>query len=213
MCTFGVTIHPSRLFFIGETTFESRLPIYNVIPGELQQSISRSQSMQKLARGLSLVVEKISESDEKNDIKWIVVMDDDTFISPPNLNILVSQYDSQHLLIIGQSTCGIGFCGGAGYVISRGVFRQFPSFIHKCRPLPGIAESDQFIPLCIKNRTKVEFVNRKEFNSQPPEFYSTDFGYKDHPDGFGQAVSFHYIRPGEKYVALWRLHQAFMKPC
>jgi hypothetical protein len=74
-----------------------------------------------------------------------------------------------------------------------------------------MSDSDQFVPQCIMNKTQVEIINRKEFNSQPPEFYSTEQGYGDRPDGFGRAVSFHYIRPASKYITLWRLHQAYMK--
>jgi hypothetical protein len=61
------------------------------------------------------------------------------------------------------------------------------------------------------NRTNVDIIDRKEFNSQPPDFYNTKQGYNDRPDGFGRAVSFHYIRPATQYMTLWRLHQAYMK--
>ncbi len=77
--------------------------------------------------------------------------------------------------------------------------------------MPEISESDQFVPLCIKTRTNIEIIDRKEFNSQPPDFYTTEQGYNDHPDGFGRAVSFHYIRPATQYITLWRLHQAYLK--
>ncbi|CAF0819941.1 unnamed protein product [Adineta steineri] len=210
MCTFGVTLHPSRLFFVGERSYDNRLPIYDVVTPDTRRPVDRSGSMQKLAQGLAIIVEKINNSIDKNEIQWIMVMDDDTFVSPLNLELLVSEYDPQYSLIIGQSTCGVGFCGGAGYVISKKLFNQFPSFIKKCRPSFGMSQSDQFVPYCIKKRISVEFINRKEFNSQPPDYYSTELGYKDHPDGFGRAVSFHYIRSAEKYVALWRLHQAYM---
>jgi hypothetical protein len=209
MCTIGLTIHPSRLFFVGETSSDSRLPIYDVIPSNTSRPVDRAGSMQKLAEGLAMISEKINQSKYKNEIQWIMVMDDDTFVSPPNLELLVSEYDSQRSLMIGQSTCGVGFCGGAGYVISKALFNQFPSFIRQCRYSIGLSESDQFVPECIKSRTQVEIIDRKEFNSQPPEFYSTEAGYKDHPEGFGRAVSFHYIRPARRYIELWRLHQAY----
>jgi len=211
MCTVGVTLHPSRLFFVGETSSDSRLPVYDVVTPETRRPVDRAGSMQKLARGLAMLVKVIQKSRYKDEIQWIMVMDDDTFVSPRNLQLLVSQYDPQRSLMIGQSTCGVGFCGGAGYVISKALFNQFPSFIEECQPMPGIFPSDQFVPYCIKNRTQVQIVDRKEFNSQPPDFYSTELGYNDHPDGFGRAVSFHYISPAARYVALWRLHQAYMK--
>ncbi|CAF1438269.1 unnamed protein product [Adineta steineri] len=212
MCTIGITLHPSRLFFVGETSSDSRLPIYDVITSDTPRPINRAGSMQKLAQGLAMISEKINQSKYKNELQWIMVMDDDTFVSPPNLELLVSEYDSRRSLMIGQSTCGVGFCGGGGYVISKALFNQFPSFIRQCRPSFELSQSDQFIPQCIKSRTQVEIIDRKEFNSQPPEFYSTEAGYKDHPNGFGRAVSFHYIRPATKYIELWRLHQAFMRP-
>ncbi len=211
MCTFGITLHPSRIVFVGETSSDSRLPIYDVVTSETPRPVNRAGSMQKLARGLVMLVQMIAQSSYKDEIQWIMVMDDDTFVSPPNLELLISKYDAKRPLMIGQSTCGVGFCGGAGYAISRALFNQFPSFIEKCQPRPGVSESDQFVPQCIMSKIQVEIINRKEFNSQPPDFYSTEDGYKDHPDGFGRAVSFHYIRPASKYVMLWRLHQAYMK--
>jgi hypothetical protein len=210
MCTIGVTLHPSRIVFVGETSSDSRLPIYDVVTPETPRPVNRDGSMQKLARGLAMLVKMINQSSYKNEIQWIMVMDDDTFVSPPNLELLVSEYDPERPLMIGQATCGVAFCGGGGYVISKALFKEFPSFIETCKPVSGLSESDQFVPHCIKNRTKVEIIDRKEFNSQPPDFYTTELGYLDHPDGFGRAVSFHYIKPAAKYVTLWRLHQAYM---
>jgi len=211
MCTIGVTLHPSRLLFVGETSSDSRLPVYDVVTPGTPRPVNRAGSMQKLARGLAMLVEKINQSSDKNEIQWIMVMDDDTFVSPPNLESLVSEYDAQHPFMIGQATCGQGFCGGAGFVISKALFNQFPSFIKECHSTWTVSQSDQFVPQCIKKRTQVQMIDRKEFNSQPPEFYFTKHGYHDHPLGFGRAVSFHYIRPADRYIVLWGLHQAYMK--
>ncbi|UJR24622.1 hypothetical protein I4U23_005996 [Adineta vaga] len=211
MCTFGVTLHPSRLIFVGEKSFDSRLPIYDVVKPGTKRPVDRIGSMQKLGQGLAMIVKMINENSYKNEIEWIMVMDDDTFVSPSNLNRLASEYDSQQSLMIGQRTCKVGFCGGGGYLISKAVFIQLPSFVKNCRGRSELIESDQFVPNCIRKRIKVELIDRKEFNSQPPEFYSLPLGIKDHPYGFGRAVTFHYMTPAEKYVSLWRLHQAFIQ--
>jgi hypothetical protein len=42
-----------------------------------------------------MLVQMIDRSNYKNEIQWIMVMDDDTFVSPPNLESLVSEYNSQ----------------------------------------------------------------------------------------------------------------------
>lgn len=210
MCTFGVTIHPSRLFFVGETSRDSRLPVYDVVRPATRRPVDRAGSMQKLAQGLAMVIKKISERGYEKEIDWIMVMDDDTFVSPRNLQMLVGDYDPRQAMIVGQTTCGVGLCGGAGYVISKGLFVQLPSFIRRCRGHDHLSQSVQFVPSCIKNRTKVTFIDRKEFNSQPPEFYSTEQGFRDRPEGFGHAVTFHYVTPAHKYVALWRLQQAYI---
>ncbi|CAF1484678.1 unnamed protein product [Adineta ricciae] len=211
MCTFGVTLHPSRLFFVGETASDSRLPVYNVVKPNTPRPVNRKGSMQKLAQGLDMVVSKLRERDYNNEIEWIMVMDDDTFISPPNLNLLAAEYDSQRPVMIGQHTCKVGFCGGGGYLISRTLFVQLPAFVKKCRPHDGLWDSDQFVPDCIRRKVQVELIDRKEFNSQNPEFYSTPLGLRDHPNGFGRAVTFHYMKTPMKYVNLWRLHQAYMR--
>ncbi|CAF1599095.1 unnamed protein product [Adineta ricciae] len=182
MCTFGVTLHPSRLFFVGETASDSRLPVYDVVEPNTPRPVDRKGSMQKLAQGLDMVVSK-----------------------------LPAEYDSQRSVMIGQHTCKVGFCGGGGYLISRTLFVQLPAFVKKCRPHDELWDSDQFVPDCIRRKVQVEFIDRKEFNSQNPEFYSTPLGLRDHPNGFGRAVTFHYMKTPMKYVNLWRLHQAYMR--
>ncbi|CAF0749851.1 unnamed protein product [Adineta ricciae] len=211
MCTFGVTLHPSRLFFVGETPSDSRLPVYDVVEPNTPRPVDRKGSMQKVAQGLDMIVNKLREGDYNNEIEWIMVMDDDTFISPPNLNLLAAEYDSQRPVMIGQHTCKVGFCGGGGYLISRALFVQLPAFVKKCRPHDELWDSDQFVPDCIRRKVQVELIDRKEFNSQNPEFYSTPLGLQDHPNGFGRAVTFHYMKTPMKYVNLWRLHQAYMR--
>jgi hypothetical protein len=84
MCTFGVTLHPSRIIFVGETSSDSRLPIYDVVTSDTPRPVNRDGSMQKLARGLAMLVQMIDQSNYKNEIQWTMVMDDDTFVSPPN---------------------------------------------------------------------------------------------------------------------------------
>ena len=211
MCTFGVTLHPSRLFFVGETASDSRLPVYDVVEPNTRRPVDRKGSMQKLAQGLDMIVNKLREESYHNEIEWIMVMDDDTFVSPPNLNLLAAEYDSQRSVMIGQHTCKVGFCGGAGYLISRALFVQLPAFVKECRPHDDLWDSDQFVPDCIRRKVQVELIDRKEFNSQKPEFYSTPLGLQDHPNGFGRVVTFHYMKTAMQYVNLWRLHQAYMR--
>jgi hypothetical protein len=148
MCTIGATLHPSRIIFVGETSSDSRLPIYDVGTSDTPRPVNRGGIMQKLARGLAMLVQMIDQSSYKNEIQWIMVTDDDTFVSPPNLDLLVSEYDAQRPLMIGQSTCGVGFCGGAGYLISKALFKQFPSFIesvNQCLKSPKVINSFHYV--------------------------------------------------------------------
>jgi hypothetical protein len=46
MCTFGVTLHPSRIIFVGETSSDSRLPIYDVVTPDTPRPVNRDGSMQ-----------------------------------------------------------------------------------------------------------------------------------------------------------------------
>ncbi|CAF0976576.1 unnamed protein product [Adineta steineri] len=207
MCTFGMTLHPSRLFFVGEASSDRRLPVYDVVPRLTRRPVDYTGSMQKLAQGLALVTNKINNGSYKNEINWIMVMDDDTFVTPQNLEPLASEHDHRRSLMIGTATCGVGFCGGAGYLISRALFDQFPKFIKKCRPIPGYPQSDQFVPACIKRKTQVEFITRPEFHSQPPAVYSSEEKPQDHPDSLARAVTFHFVKPAENYISLWELQQ------
>ena len=210
MCTFGVTLQPSRLFFVGETSSDGRLPIYDVVKPGTSRPVDRPRSMQKLGEGLAMLLQKISQSSDYNNVEWIMVMEDDTFVLPVNLQKVLAEYDSRLPVIIGRTTCGVGFCGGAGYAISRGLFVRLPRFIRKCRAHGGLHQSDQFVPNCIRNKVKVDFINRPEFHSEPPGADPTEPGYRDHPDGFRHAVSYHYIRPAQRYLQMWRLKQAYI---
>lgn len=204
MCTFGVTLHPSRLFFVGETASDCRLPVYDVVRPGTNRPVDRSGSMQKLGQGLAMIVKKISETSYNNEIDWIMVMDDDTFVSPLNLQSVLAEYDSQRPLMVGQSTCGVAFCGGAGYAISKSLFVQFPRFIRKCHPHDGLGQSDQFVPNCIRQRVKVDFVNRIEFHSEAPPLILPEQIPRDPPKGTREAVSFHHVRSTRQYITLWR---------
>jgi hypothetical protein len=208
MCTFGVTIHPSRLFFVGESSKDRRIPIYDVVAPGTPRPVNARWSHQKVNRGLAVVIDILKKATDGAEVKWLMVMDDDTFVSPPNLASVLSEYDSQQPVMIGQ-TCQDRFCGGAGYVFSRALFEKFPTFIVECHRPPQNTNSDITVPRCITAKTGVRPTDRKEFNSQSLHFYTSSKGLDDRPQGYGRAATFHYIRPAQSYLSLWRLHQAY----
>ncbi|CAF3725431.1 unnamed protein product [Adineta steineri] len=210
MCTFGVTIHPSRLFFVGESSSDSRIPIYDVVAPETPRPVDTTWSHQKVSRGLAMVIDKLNKSADGAEVQWIMVLDDDTFISPPNLALLVAEYNPQESFMIGQECAG-AFCGGAGYVISRGLFERLPPFIISCYRTPVDGYSDQAVPRCITIKTNVRPLDRKEFNSQPPDHFTSRDGLQVRPQGYGRGITFHYMKPAERYLSLWRLHQAYYR--
>ncbi|CAF3424781.1 unnamed protein product [Rotaria sp. Silwood1] len=210
MCTFGVTIHPSRLFFVGESSSDRRVPIYDVVAPDTPRPVNGWWSNQKLTRGLAAVINMINKMADGAEIKWLMVMDDDTFVSPPNLRLVLSDYDSQQPLMIGN-VCGNRFCGGAGYVFSRALFEKFPPFILSCYPNKPDGYSDMIVSQCIIKKAGVQPTDRREFNTRPPDHYTTPDVLAARPDGFGRAATFHYLRSPKNYLDLWKLHQAFYR--
>ncbi|CAF0748940.1 unnamed protein product [Rotaria sp. Silwood1] len=210
MCTFGVTIHPSRLFFVGESSSDRRVPIYDVVAPDTPRPVNIWWSKQKVTRGLDVVINMINKMADGTDIKWLMVMDDDTFVSPPNLRLVLSDYDPQQPLMIGNA-CEDRFCGGGGYVFSRALFEKFPPFILSCYPNKPGGYSDMVVPRCITAKTGVRPTDRREFNTQPPDHYTTRDVLAARPNGFGRAATFHYLRLPKNYLDLWRLHQAFYR--
>ncbi|CAF1276547.1 unnamed protein product [Rotaria sp. Silwood1] len=187
MCTFGVTIHPSRLFFVGESSTDRRIPIYDVVEPRTPRPVNRRWSNQKVNRGLAVVIDKLKKATDGAEVEWLMVMDDDTFVSPSNLELLLLDYDHQQPLMIGQ-VCQDRFCGGAGYIFSRALFEKLSPFIISCHRTPHDPYSDVSVPRCITAKTGVQPTDRKEFNSQPPQFYTSPTGLDDRPQGYGRAL-------------------------
>ncbi|CAF2906617.1 unnamed protein product [Rotaria sp. Silwood2] len=190
---------PSRLFFVGESSSGKRIPVYDVVEPRTPRPVNR---------GLAVVFDILKKVADGPGVEWIMVMDDETFVSPPNLELLLLDYDHQQPLMIGQ-VCQDRLCGGACYVFSRALFEKCPPFIVLCHRTPRDPYSDVTVPRCITAKTGVRPTDRKEFNSQPPQFYTSLTGLDDRPQGYGRAVTFHYITPAVNYLSLWRLHQAY----
>ena len=71
--------------------------------------------------------------------RWFVKADDDTFLHVDNLLVLLARYDSDEKHYIGRAGewRGVAYCGGgAGYVLSHALLRDWTPHIARCKRLP-----------------------------------------------------------------------------
>lgn len=166
---------------------------------------------------------------------WLMWSDDDTFVWPENLYRLLRPYEPQKPIWFGQA-CPLGrllrsFCGGAGFAMSVSLVREVAVLAPRCAGLeaPKAApqrfrfswvHSDFRLAACVYMFLHRTVTDRREFNSQPPVYYlASEAGRRERPDGFGAAVTFHYLdglpmRDGTNlsaaahFQALWLLSRA-----
>jgi hypothetical protein len=143
---------------------------------------------------------------------FVVVADDDTFLVVPNLLRFLADKDSKQRAYWGQrcspTNCHGGpcVCGGGGWAATAPLFLELADAFsaHGSWPLPCCSDynSDVSISMWMNQVAKTPLVDSAEFCSQPPGFYLADpLGVKDKPEGFGRAVTFHYVdAPGFKLL-------------
>lgn len=172
---------------------------------------------------------------------WLFWSDDDTWIWPENLYALLSMYQPQRDVWLGQacqqqkrrSSSFHSYCGGAGFAMSAPLVRRVAALGPRCAQMRGNArlsqlagwrQSDYMLAACWYQFLRIIVTDRREFNSQSPYYYlSTDEGRQQRPAGFGRAVTFHYLLamqlPNREdataeghFRALWLLSRAAAAP-
>ena len=149
----------------------------------------------------------------KRRIPWVMMVDDDTFVIPHNVDRLLNRtkYSTQ---FIGQQCPPFGgfrsFCGGAGWLARTEVCKRLVSSLPECKKkYRSEIEYDRLFGRCLFQHMNVTPTWAKEMNSQHPVFYETTAGLRDRPDGYGHAATFHYIKtfqasPNAHFQALWK---------
>jgi hypothetical protein len=134
---------------------------------------------------------------------WFVVADDDTFLLVPNLLEFLGRHDPSKPAYFGQvcsqNCAGPCVCGGGGWAASAPLFLRMADDFDSYGTWPppcckGMYYSDQIISRYLNDVQRVPLTDSKEWASQPPDFYITQWqGRTDKPRGFGRAVTFHYL--------------------
>ena len=215
MCTWVGEFPPGHVIFVSDDEDElHQVPVINVMKGQ-DLTHSHEDTNRLTPRGWKVAY----DIGRQLGVSWYYRMDDDTFLAPNNLVRVINQHNHTTPLMTGQK-CDLQpggpftniyrFCGGGGELLSSSMLDLIaPFFFDQCDPRNGDAH-DVFLPRCITDRTHIEPTDHIEFGSQPPEFYYRDpQGPRDRVEGFGKAVSFHYIRPWPVYMWLYKLYQAF----
>uniref|UniRef100_A0AAX7UIV2 Fringe-like glycosyltransferase domain-containing protein n=1 Tax=Astatotilapia calliptera TaxID=8154 RepID=A0AAX7UIV2_ASTCA len=113
------------------------------------------------------------------DTKWLLIVDDDTLISIPRLQVLLSCYDSSEPVSLGErygyglSQGGYSYItGGGGMVFSReAVVRLLKS---GCKCYSNDAPDDMVLGMCL-NALGLPVTHSPLFHQARPEDYARDF--------------------------------------
>ena len=219
MCTWVQELPPGHVIFVSDSDDDQHLlPVVNVMKDQPQPQLSHT--FVDSSRLAPLGWKAAYDIGRQLGVSWYYRIDDDTFIAPNNLVRVMNQYNHSQPIMLGQrcdlqpsSTKPTGiqrFCGGGGELLSASLLNVAAPFLFtECDPHNGDTH-DVFLPRCIADRIQVEPTDRIEFNSQWPEwYYRTAQGVVDRVDGFGKVVSFHYVRPWQMYMWLYKLYVAF----
>eukprot|EP00966_Prymnesium_polylepis_P171462 3964258-Prymnesium_polylepis.1 len=74
--------------------------------------------------------------------RWTMIVDDDTFVVPPNVLRVLRGYDPAGRVLIGQACVIAGvprMCGGAGWVMSTPLHQALVGVLPRCRAKSGCA--------------------------------------------------------------------------
>lgn len=146
-------------------------------------------------------------------IPWVMMVDDDTFVIPHNVDRLLNSVN-RSTVFLGQQCPSFGgfrsFCGGAGWIARTSLCERLVLSLPTCRrAFKRETEHDRLVGRCLFQHMQVTPTWVNELNSQPPVFYETFAGLKDRPDGYAKAATFHYVKTfvasnRAHYFALWK---------
>ncbi|KAG8584922.1 hypothetical protein GDO81_004826 [Engystomops pustulosus] len=157
------------------------------------------------------ILERFLKSNLKN-VRWLVVVDDDTLISLPRLQKLLSCYECNEPVFLGERYgYGLGargysyITGGGGMVFSKAAVKEFIG--SKCRCYSNDAPDDMVLGMCASG-LGISVTHSPLFHQARPADYSKDFLSHQVP------VSFHKhwnIDPIKVYKS-WLAQEKSEKP-
>ena len=146
-------------------------------------------------------------------LPWIMMLDDDTFVYPRNVDRLLKR-SAPSSTFLGQQCPALhgfrSFCGGAGWIARTSLCRRLVKALPTCkRKYAREADYDRVFGLCLFRHMNVTPTWVPQLNSQSPVFYETALGKSDRPTGYERAATFHYVptfyaEAHQHYVALWK---------
>jgi hypothetical protein len=124
--------------------------------------------------------------------RWVLMVDDDAYVSAAGLTRLLPQLSSDENAFYGNINCG-GLCGGGGVLFPLQVLQTVQSQLQQCGWQPLY---DTRLGPCLGDAVKA--THRPEFFTHPPEYYCTDgsltFACPPRPQGIvAFPVTFHYV--------------------
>jgi len=133
---------------------------------------------------------KFLNQNNKYNYEWFFFCDDDTFVNTNKLEDSLNTFDlnvvNGSVLNTWKNDPSLYYCsGGAGYLINHNILGKINLKNHKT------GWSDVSLGLSLRE-TKIECINSKLFNSQPPEFYNIEI------NDIKNYISFHYIKTEDK---------------
>jgi hypothetical protein len=148
--------------------------------------------------------------------RWFIKADDDTFMQLDNLAALLARYDAdaeRHYVGRAGEWYGVKYCGGgAGYVLSRALLRDWAPLIPNCERLP--VGEDVSVGKCLRDQLRVTPRWHAGFYHRSPSFFLNEaVGQRDHPEGLSpRPISFHSLSPPEQRTLSYLLYDVVDEP-
>ena len=145
-------------------------------------------------------------------VRWLLIVDDDTYVHWPNLLRVAAQYNSSEVHAVGLINTNLKghhtLNGGAGWLLSRPVITATAPHLDDCyAPFHSALQEgvnrlfwDIQLVECLSNMTGLDTHNRPEFNRfQPRHFSRRRWGnWMDaYMRGEVNSATFHYVQPAE----------------
>jgi len=183
--------HKDRIPVVKATwgRFMQRVTYYSNVTDE-KLGMTNSGGVPNTEQGHCGKMEKIIRDFNEMDGDWLVIVDDDTIFSVARMLQMLSCYNHQHNIVIGERygfglNTGYGYSyitGGGGMVMSR---KAVTNFVEKGCKCPHISTpDDMYLGQCFSRTVGIPVTHSPLFHQARPEDYSTGFLGNQDPISF-----------------------------